>query len=1448
MALRKTNTFLPTVFQTDANKKFLTATVDQLVTEPNLETLYGYVGRKFAPTYQVGDSYVVESTRDRQDYQLEPGVVIRDEQNEVTFFADYKDLLDKIEYYGGLTSDHSRLFEQEYYSFDPKISYDKLINFSQYYWLPNGPDPVEVTTEGIDLQITYDVTRDSSNGRYIFRNNGVIDNTITLARGGMYEFIVNQPGRPVWIQSELGTAGTLRATPTISSRGVEGVTNNGIDVGTITFRVPPATAQDRFVNMNTVYNADYATPIPYSVLANKTLSQFLNDYPQYAGITGQLNGKSTIFIVTSAWNNFGENAWTNPEVVYATPNATGSLGTNVITVSSTLNVKENLIVKGAGIPDNTIVVSIDAVNLTVTLSNTLTDDVNGAVTFTTTEFDPGYNIPEEQRFGVWQVIYVNAGIKNIDGSNDPVLKLIYVQDVAIDEQVYIKYGVANANKEFYKDYDGFFKQTPLITASLDQLWIQDGNRGDIFTPIKIVEYTGWSIDVNEDILGKKNYTSPNDVEFTSGLKIQFGDDVTPVEYQNRQFYVEHVGDEDGIRLIPVDELVTPEAYNDEIAINYPGEYFPDYITINRASLDRNGWSRNNRWFHVDVITATAAYNGVQPTFIGSTGRGISQTFTITTVPNPNGSGNIYAVDGVNNPILNLVRGGVYIFDQSDDSNVNHPIAFKDATGLLYTTGVVTVGSLGQAGARTIISVANNAPNNLRYHCTVHGNIMGNTITVTGGGGIRGQRPIIQFESDLQLINDGRVAKKPIDILDISIQNAFTELQGKTYTTIFGIGIINSLGQPIYPNGLRVVFAADIDPLVKNKVYDLILVQYDADDLGKPFGPYYIELSLAEDGEIAPYSTTVVKLGRYKGSQWYYDGIDWNESQQKKYLQQAPMFDVLDSTGKSYSTFTRSTFTGTKIFGYDRATTGVADSVLSRGPVEPILNANRNPITSFYLSYKNFQAQGDIKFQNYFNTDTFSFVDDTGEIVTKNINLGYFQKIIDTDTLVPKNTWLMVPEQSKQYQLFNFIFDGSNNPFTIDIGPVESESSIPYVKVFQNRRYLQLSAWSINGEEITINAPLTVNDRIDILIYSSSISATAFYEIPENLDLNAQNIDISSLTLGQLRNHLIALAENSTIVEGDILAQSNLRDVDIKQQGGTILQHSAPVPYASLFLIDQQANFINSIRYAQLEYTKFKNKFLELSLSLPGINPNDPVGSVDTILARINFVKNKSFPWYYSDMVPYGPLKNIVGQIGSIDGFQVFDPLKTNYEITEIFNDRMLSNKAVLIYLNDQQLVKGLEYNFSLETPSVDFLISLAVGDIIKIVEYTNTDGNYIPETPSKLGLWPAFVPERFYDTTYRDPIYVIRGHDGSITPTFNDYRDEFLLELEKRIYNNIKLPNNSTYSEIYSVIPGKFRSGDYSLTEFNQILSISFLSWIGNNKLDYSTNDTFEPNDPFTWN
>ena len=134
-------------------------------------------------------------------------------------------------------------------------------------------------------------------------------------------------------------------------------------------------------------------------------------------------------------------------------------------------------------------------------------------------------------------------------------------------------------------------------------------------------------------------------------------------------------------------------------------------------------------FAPETITSTST------TTVADPADGETVTYTVT-VHNP-GSGNIFRINGVNNPVITMKRGSTYIFDQSDSSNSGHPLAIKsDAGGSQATT---VVGTAGNAGATVTYSPAYpTAPNDLRYYCTVHGNGMGNTITMNNPNTIQQQ--------------------------------------------------------------------------------------------------------------------------------------------------------------------------------------------------------------------------------------------------------------------------------------------------------------------------------------------------------------------------------------------------------------------------------------------------------------------------------------------------------------------------------------------------------------------------------------------------------------------------------------------------------------------------------------------------------------------------------------
>jgi len=209
MAQIVTSNFLPEAFRTPANQKFLNATLDQLVTQPDLRNINGYVGRKFAPTFKSTDNYVPEPTAQRQNYQLEPSIVVKNPKtNNVDFFSSYIDLVNQVGYSGGFNNNHDRLFKSEYYSYDGLFDFDKFVNFTQYYWLENGPGAVLVYGSEIPAQQTFIVTRNPATGTYNFSTTDGVENPVLrLGYGGTYQFVVNQPGFPFWIQTDPGVSG-----------------------------------------------------------------------------------------------------------------------------------------------------------------------------------------------------------------------------------------------------------------------------------------------------------------------------------------------------------------------------------------------------------------------------------------------------------------------------------------------------------------------------------------------------------------------------------------------------------------------------------------------------------------------------------------------------------------------------------------------------------------------------------------------------------------------------------------------------------------------------------------------------------------------------------------------------------------------------------------------------------------------------------------------------------------------------------------------------------------------------------------------------------------------------------------------------------------------------------------------------------------------------------------
>ena len=86
--MNKSSSLLPNFYRTDANKKILQATIEQLTQSGTVTKVNGYIGRQNAKAATGNDVFISAADQTRQNYQLEPGLVVTDELDNTTFFKD----------------------------------------------------------------------------------------------------------------------------------------------------------------------------------------------------------------------------------------------------------------------------------------------------------------------------------------------------------------------------------------------------------------------------------------------------------------------------------------------------------------------------------------------------------------------------------------------------------------------------------------------------------------------------------------------------------------------------------------------------------------------------------------------------------------------------------------------------------------------------------------------------------------------------------------------------------------------------------------------------------------------------------------------------------------------------------------------------------------------------------------------------------------------------------------------------------------------------------------------------------------------------------------------------------------------------------------------------------------------------------------------------------------
>ncbi|KAI9549484.1 hypothetical protein GHT06_001884 [Daphnia sinensis] len=565
---------------------------------------------------------------------------------------------------------------------------------------------------------------------------------------------------------------------------------------------------------------------------------------------------------------------------------------------------------------------------------------------------------------------------------------------------------------------------------------------------------------------------------------------------------------------------------------------------------------------------------------------------------------------------------------------------------------------------------------------------------------------------------------------------------------------------------------------------------------------------------------------------------WTLAQQKNTVNQPPMFDVFDSNGISFgdtSYYRLSTFNGSKLFSYALSESAAADSVLG-----------------LPIKYSGAAVLGDIAFQSFYNTDQFEY-NGTTKNIAMHVNSGYVHENVNGDIL-ELNGWVKSSLPPVQYQIFENVsatlpdFSPDSMFYICDVpARINGRKTLVYhdnvllsdsqysVSISSNRTTV-----SITDRSLSTSAPVT------IMVDSAKKSNIAYYELPIQLQINPINDSIGQLNMGEVRLHYQSIFKNTPTLTGDAYGSNTYRDMgNIESNGDKIIKNSCSFPLMAAMIKNSSSDFMNALDFSADMYAKFKDAIIRLIEQTEFTVYDSSAKILDEVMNQYITAYGMGSEFGLSDMLPC--------LTPSIDKSYVITT-QTTLTAAHIYDFTTSNNAAILLYRTESstatQMVRGIDYSVD---GSVITLLKAESGNTITVREYTNTTGSYIPSTPTKLGLYPSYVPEILLDDTYVEPTWFIKGHDGSLTKTFGeivngnpvDFRDKALFEFETRVFNNLKV--KSPILQVADIVPGFFRKTDYSFKDVLDFSNSDFMNWAGKHRIDYKT-QYFIQSEPKTYN
>ena len=973
------------------------------------------------------------------------------------------------------------------------------------------------------------------------------------------------------------------------------------------------------------------------------------------------------------------------------------------------------------------------------------------------------------------------------------------------------------NQMFYEDFLNVLKSYGVDTQNQNTLF--DTNFYSFLPPINIDKFINyqeyfWSptgptpkiiigtatnpINIEKDIIGKENYTAPDGTLFKNGMVVSFsGNYIIPNTYLDEtRWIIEGVGE--SITLINRDQ---------NFATTFSTE---DYILFDRTIIDVASDTLVNTNSNADDTRFNSGG------LVGVTNYVDVDNFAYSNMNQVDSTTGRPLWDGYITPVgqqLQYVVGGIGAFDTEpyDSDNTQEVPDY-----IMMERGATDNNVWSRINfwyhKQNFLDAGDRLPSKLK----------------------RAARPIIEFEKNIELYNFGT---KGVDAVEIAaFDNTKAEVVGRPNG-----GVIDGVTLEI---GNRIIFPNEATDIAK-KIYTI------GSDGGSPSS-----VVLTEESYTATIGDVIsIKFGAIKqGVEYYWTGTKWLEGQKKNKVNTPILFQAYDYNGVSLnndSIYPKSDFKGSKLFSYkEGSATNTSDSVLG-----------------FPLSYSNFNNFSEIVFENNLETDLYSYIPFGGTATSYMKGYVYYKKTLVNGNTVKETSWKAQEKKTNQKVEDRYIVNDqdvadSRLQWEITAIPEVDESSI---RVYINGKRDKTFSYNSTHIAITFGSfTFSKNDVIDIQTktttgYIKDVNRKGRYQMPLSWHSNLNNLELANVAQPQYLEQFFNVVSNQDLITGEPLGTNNFTNLKVDTSfADKIVQTDDDLQMASWLFSNDKFNIVDSIEFNSDEYVKYKNR-LKKEIKIYVDNNDTSNMSYGDMLefvleAVISYNQGKNV-FDYSYMAAFGDKydeQNVV----------VNNILQKAYTLSKYCDLSKLENSLYVYDVGADGIEKLLdaetEYTVSSTTTAntVNFTDSytLTLGNTLKFRLYDkDRESCQTPPTPSAMGLYPCFKPEIIADTSFKDTINVIVGHDGSKTVATNDIHDHILLEFEKRIWSGISSTfrqKDSHYDlNVYSARPGRFRT-DTGLTRtaYYNLLRANFNQFINRNDVDFVINEYYDATDYFTWN